>query len=196
MKKKRRKSKAKKSGVPKIVIFLVLAGVGAGLFFLLRHEISGLVKPRAKKPALVEKKTVTLYFSDFDEEFLTGEKIEIPKGKGVEDEARGLLEALIHGPRGQLLPTVPPSAKLLSVHLDKSGTAKVDFDRALSRDHPGGSTAEMMTVYSIVNSLTRNFPEIKRVQFLIEGKGIETIKGHLSLRGPVSPKPDLIKKGK
>ena len=52
----------------------------------------------------------------------------------------------------------------------------------------------MMTVYSVVNSLTLNFPEIKGVQFLVEGKEIETIAGHLSLRQPISSKPDLIKK--
>jgi spore germination protein GerM len=72
--------------------------------------------------------------------------------------------------------------------------AKVNFNPALSKDHPGGSSAEMMTVYSIVNSLSLNFPQIKRVQFLIDGKPIATIVGHLSLERPVSPKPDLIKR--
>jgi spore germination protein GerM len=71
--------------------------------------------------------------------------------------------------------------------------AKVNFSLALSKDHPGGSSAEMMTVYSIVNSLALNFPQIKRVQILIDGKSIETITGHLSLRQPISPKPHLIK---
>jgi hypothetical protein len=52
----------------------------------------------------------------------------------------------------------------------------------------------MMTVYSIVNSLTLNFPQIKRVQILIEGKSIETIAGHLSLKQPISSKADLIKR--
>jgi hypothetical protein len=51
-----------------------------------------------------------------------------------------------------------------------------------------------MTVYSIVNSLSANFPQIKRVQILIDGKTIATIVGHLSLEQPVSPKPDLIKR--
>jgi hypothetical protein len=51
-----------------------------------------------------------------------------------------------------------------------------------------------MTVYSIVNSLALNFPRIKRVQIFIDGKPIETITGHLSLRQPVSAKADLIKR--
>ena len=71
--------------------------------------------------------------------------------------------------------------------------AKVDFNQALSKDHPGGSSAEMMTVYSVVNSLSLNFPQIKRVQILIDGKPVETITGHLSLKQPILPKPDLIR---
>ena len=72
--------------------------------------------------------------------------------------------------------------------------AKVSFSKAFTADHPGGSSAEIMTVYSIVNSLTTNFPQIKRVQILVEGKEIESIAGHLSLMKPISSKPDLIKK--
>jgi spore germination protein GerM len=71
---------------------------------------------------------------------------------------------------------------------------RVNFNSALTKNHPGGSSAELMTVYSIVNTLTLNFPQIKRVQILIDGKPIETIAGHLSLREPLSPKPDLIKR--
>jgi hypothetical protein len=52
----------------------------------------------------------------------------------------------------------------------------------------------MMTIYSIVNSLSLNFPQIKKVQILIDGKPVETITGHLSLKQPVSPKLDLIKR--
>jgi hypothetical protein len=51
-----------------------------------------------------------------------------------------------------------------------------------------------MTVYSVVNSLTTNFPQIKRVQILVEGKEIESIAGHLSLTKPIASKADLIKK--
>jgi spore germination protein GerM len=83
---------------------------------------------------------------------------------------------------------------LLGLELGEDGVAKINFNRALSKDHPGGSSAEMMTLYSIVNSLTLNFSQIKRVQILIEGKAVETIAGHLSLGQPVLPKPDLIRR--
>jgi spore germination protein GerM len=70
--------------------------------------------------------------------------------------------------------------------------AKINFNKALSKNHPGGSSAEIITVYSIVNSLTLNFPQIKKVQILIEGETGKTIAGHLSLDQPISSKPELI----
>ena len=38
--------------------------------------------------------------------------------------------------------------------------------------HPGGSTAELLTVYALVNSLTANLPTIRRVQILIDGQEV------------------------
>jgi len=45
-----------------------------------------------------------------------------------------------------------------------------------------------------VNSLTLNFPQIKRVQILIDGKAAESIAGHISLKQPVSFNPSIVKK--
>jgi spore germination protein GerM len=78
--------------------------------------------------------------------------------------------------------------------MDQNGVAKVNFDQTLSKEHPGGSSAEMLTLYSIVNSLTLNFPQIKRVQILIDGKAAESIAGHISLKQPVSFNPSIVKK--
>jgi spore germination protein GerM len=154
-----------------------------------------LLKPRLEKWSLVEKKKeVLLYFSDSEGEYLIGEKRKILKKNVVKEEAKETIIELIKGPKGKLISTLPPRTKLLTLQINDAGLAKVNFTLALSKDHPGGSSAEMMTVYSIVNSLALNFPQIKRVQILIDGKPIETIAGHLSLRQPISPKSDLIKR--
>jgi len=142
----------------------------------------------------LERKEVLVYFSDPDGEYLIAQKRPILKKNEVKEEARETILELIKGPKGKLIPTLPPRTKLLTLQINDAGVAKVNFNPVLSKDHPGGSSAEMMTVYSIVNSLALNFPQIKRVQILIDGKSIETITGHLSLRQPISPKPDLIKR--
>ena len=189
------RKRKRRGGKGKILFFLILVGAAASIFFLLRQEIFHLAGPwLEKKGVLREKREVTLYFSDPESEYLTGEKRAILKRPDIEEEAEEMIEELIKGPKRKLISTLPPQTKLLSFQLDERGIAKPNFNKILSKSHPGGSSAEMMTVYSVVNSLTFNFPEIKGVQFLVEGKEIETIAGHLSLRQPISSKPDLIKK--
>ena len=190
---KRKTKKKKRTGRT----FLVLILIGFGLFALVhfRQEILEVLRPRVEKRVPPkEMRKITLYFSDEEGEYLIAEKREILKKNVVKEEARETIIELIKGPKGKLVPTLPPRTKLLTLQINDAGVAKVDFTPALSKDHPGGSSAEMMTVYSIVNSLVLNFPPIKQVQILIDGKPIETLTGHLSLRKPVSPKVDLIQR--
>jgi len=151
-------------------------------------------KELEKKTVPQGRKIVTLYFSGEEEEYLAGEKREILNKGDAQEKAKEVIHELIKGPKGKLIRTVPPRTKLLSLRIDEKGLAKVHFDKTLSRDHPGGSSAEIMTVYSIVNSLALNFPQIKEVQILIEGEKGGSIKGHLALDRPILSKTDLIKK--
>lgn len=193
MKAKRKKGTPKKGKGGRILFFLVLIGIG--LILLFHQQIFRSIKPLPKRRSiLAERREVLLYFSDSEGEYLVGEKRKILKRNVAKEEARETVVELIKGPKGKLIPTLPPRTELLTLEISDAGVAKVNFSPALSKDHPGGSSAEMMTVYSIVNSLSLNFPQIKRVQFLIDGKPIATIVGHLSLEQPVSPKPDLIKR--
>jgi len=177
------------------LIFVILIGIMASTLYFLREEISHSVKPWLGEWAFLEKKKqVILYFSDREGAYLIGEKRTISKKEDMKEEAKEMIIELIKGPRGKLIPTLPPHTKLLTLHVSKEGVAKINFNKSLSKDHPGGSSAEMMTVYSIVNSLALNFPQIKQVQILIEGRGVETISGHLSLRHPLRPNPNLIRR--
>ena len=195
MKKRRKKKSRKKGGTWKALLLLIIIGIGISLFYLFHQEIFESVKPWFEKRGILrEKKGILVYFSDGPGEYLIGEKREILKRDDVEEEAAEAIDELIKGPKGKLIPTIPRQTKLLDLELGKEGMAKVNFSKALSKDHPGGSSAEMMTVYSIVNSLALNFSQIKRVQILVEGKEIETITGHLSLRRAILPKRDLIRK--
>jgi spore germination protein GerM len=210
-KKKGQKKSRKKGGAGKALLFLVIIGLGLFLAYQFRKEILESLEPflektpekrlkmRAekgleKKTALQGRKIVTLYFSGEEEEYLTGEKREISNKGDAQEEAKEIIHELIKGPKGKLIRTLPPRTKLLALQIDERGVAKVNFDKTLSRDHPGGSSAEIMTVYSIVNSLALNFPQIKGVQILIEGERGGSITGHLVLDRPISSKADLIKK--
>jgi len=190
---KRKSKKKKRSG--KILFLIILIGIIGSIFYLFRQEIFNSLKPWLEKCEILEKrKEIVLYFSDRNGEYLIGEKREILKKNDVKEEAKETIIELIKGPKGKLTPTLPPKTKLLAIQLNEEGVAKVNFNKSLSKDHPGGSSAEIMTTYSIVNSLTLNFPKIKQVQILVEGKPIETIAGHLSLKQPISSNPSLIKR--
>ena len=193
MKLKRKKKSPKKGRGGRILFFLILIGIG--LILLFHQQIFRSIKPSSERRGIsAERKEVVIYFSDSEGEYLVGEKREISKKNEVKEEAKEAIVELIKGPKSKLIPTLPPRTKLLTLQINDAGLAKVNFSSALSKDHPGGSSAEMMTVYSIVNSLSLNFPQIKRVQILIGGEPAETIRGHLSLEQPISPKPDLIKR--
>jgi spore germination protein GerM len=86
---------------------------------------------------------------------------------------------------------IPKQAKLKSVKV-KGDTAYVDFSQDLVKHFTGGSTGEEMLVGSVVNTLTE-FPEIKKVQILIEGNKVETLGGHVDLTMPIERMSSLVK---
>ena len=109
------------------------------------------------------------------------------------DKYQAAVEALLAGTDDKKLTAVfPKKAKLRKVSVS-GGVAKVDFDKNLISGFVGGSTGEEMLVGSLVNTLTE-FPEIKKVQILVEGKEIDSLSGHLDLSRPVERMPELIKK--
>ena len=81
--------------------------------------------------------------------------------------------------------TLPEGTRLNQVFVSEDGTAYVDFNSALADNHPGGILSEQATVYSIVNSLAFNLPEVERVKILINGIEKETLAGHTLLELPL-----------
>jgi spore germination protein GerM len=86
---------------------------------------------------------------------------------------------------------IPKGTKVLNISV-KNNIAYVDFSDELRKNHPGGSLGEMLTVYSIVDTLTE-FPEIKKVQILISGAVVETLVGHIDLTSPLDRDLSLVK---
>ena len=111
-------------------------------------------------------------------------------------QAKQLLEKLVEGPAQSegLAGTVPEGTRLARFYLDERGTAYLVFNRALTAGHEGGTTGELMTVYSIVNTLCVNFPTVQRVRILIEGADSGatppsrrgTLAGHIDLSRPLT----------
>ena len=139
-----------------------------------------------------EKQKVQLYFSDSNERFLASEVRYIPKRKRINGKAEELVRALVEGPKTDLVKTFPEKTKFQSVKVAKNGTAYVSFSKNLTELHPGGSTSEITTIYSLTNTLILNIPNIKRVKLLIDGKELKTIKGHIDTRHPFTLNRELL----
>jgi spore germination protein GerM len=144
--------------------------------------------PQEKNPS--GKINAVLYFATEDEDKLAREDRIIEAIEG--DISKLILEELIKGPHSPALNrTVPAGVKVLGVSVN-GGIASIDFSEEIRSGHWGGSTGEILTVYSIVNTLAE-LPEIEMARFLIEGEEIETLAGHLDLSEPVYPDEGLIK---
>ena len=126
---------------------------------------------------------------------LIGESHEIFNTIAPGDRAKQILADLITGPTGKTgLRALPSGTELRQVYVLENGTAYVDFSSELKRGLRGGSSEELYTVYSIVNSVALNIPEIRRVGLLVDGQPIDTLNGHLDLRRPLPPDLSVIRR--
>lgn len=144
--------------------------------------------PVEDKVAAGERTEVVLYFAGADG-CLVPVKREVPKVPGI---ARKAIEELCLGPDSEgLLATIPQGTQLLDINIHDN-LCTVDFSEELAKNHPGGSSGELLTVYSIVNTLTQ-FPTVEKVIIRIGGENVQTLAGHLDLSIPLERNSDILK---
>ena len=179
-------------------VFLLSAIVVVSVLFLAIFFITlfdYIYPPAAGKQTAGKKRDrqeVTLFFSDANERFLVQEKRFIPKEKDPEAQATEMIRALIAGSKTGLVNTFPEKTELEGVKREGEDGLSVNFRESLAANHPGGSTAEMATIYSLTNTLTFNLPAIKKIRILIGGKERESLKGHIGLHNPFMMNRELI----
>jgi len=128
------------------------------------------------------KQVVHLYFGDARERHLVAEQRVVEQFDDDVALSRRLIELLIQGPSQGGSRTLPPDAKLLALHITGAGTAFLDFDAESFAAHPGGAAAELLSIYSIVNTLVLNVDSVRSVRFLIGGREAATLVGHADLQ--------------
>ncbi len=182
---------------------IVVLAIAAGwvLFFGLPRWYAARTAPPAAAvngaatgaaPAVaVRKITATLFYVAPDGMALAPAQREVPFGATVAEQARALLEAQLAA-APPLVSAVPAGVTLRDVFVTERGDAFVDLSADVTAKHPGGSLAELLTVYTIVNALTVNLPAIVRVQILVDGKEVDTLAGHVDLRHPLAKSLDWI----
>ncbi len=141
----------------------------------------------AQDAAPFAKTSVRLYFPSAAGDTLAVETREIVDTKRPAERGAQIVAALLDGPKTDgALAAVPEGTTLRRLWVENDGNAYVDFSEELASGAAGGSADEILTVYAIVDSLTANVPEIRRVGILVAGRERETL-AHLDLRRPLPP---------
>ncbi len=149
---------------------------------------------RKDEEETIQKKKILLFFPSEEDSLLHGEEREIISSSLLIEEARQVVEELLKGSNEGYISPFPPETKLRELFLTEEGVAYVDFSRDIQEKHISGSSAELATIYSIVNSLVYNFKPIKKVFILVEGREKETLGGHINLSQAFKPEFDLVAK--
>ena len=96
-----------------------------------------------------------------------------------------VLNELLNGPVGEFEETVPEGTAVDAVRIE-GNQATIEFNRTFSEEMLPGSSAEMLAVYSVVNTVAVNFPQIQKVKINVDGNA-GVILRHLDLSDPLSP---------
>ena len=189
------------AAVVAIAVAAVLFGVGlmTGLSQLLSRPAPGPVvaeavptPPPAPAP-VVPKIKATLYFMSEDGLHLVPTEREVPLAEGAVAQARSIVESQLSADApAPLISTIPKGTLLRGIFVSDRHEVFVDLDPAIRKSHPGGTLQELMTVYTIVNCVLTNLPDLQEVQILIGGQEADTLAGHVDLRRPLRKNDSLI----
>lgn len=163
--------------------------------------VAGCDKEKAKDAAKVPitqtqtvKQSFVVYRAAAD-----GSETLLPEQFTIADNGKSAMENALHSlvavkpGDAKFSDVIPIGTRVLGLKV-QDGTAFADFSKEIVRKGRG-SYEEMMICYAIVNTLTE-FPEVKRVQILVEGKKVFSLGGHMDLEDPLSRNETFLPKKK
>ncbi len=139
-----------------------------------------------------EPVTIILFFPSEHDGMLHREEREIIPESSIAQQAKRIILELLNGSQRGYLSPIPPETRLRELYITKEGVAYVDFSREIMEKHLSGSSAEINTIFSIVNSLAYNLKSVKKVFILIDGGEKKTLGGHIDLSNPFQPIYDIV----
>lgn len=173
----------KRINVNLMIPFLVLALV-FGTMLWQKYQESREVPAASQVQPAVGKRTAVLFFVA-DGTRLAREARELDPCEDSAACLNDVLGELLNGPVGEFDEPLPEGTVINSVRVDND-LAVVDLNDIFVNALPSGSSAEMLAVYSIVNTVAVNFPQIARVKLTVEGADRAKLH-HLDLSDPLPP---------
>lgn len=121
----------------------------------------------------------TLYFADEERQKLLAEQRELELSM-TDTLPMAVMQALIEGPaKEDHRPLMPNGTRVNDISVE-DGICYVDLSSEFQINHEGTEILEMLTIYSVVDSLS-NVNGIEAVQILIDGQRVDTFKGYIAL---------------
>jgi hypothetical protein len=175
------------------LVLIAAWGLTRGLEVLMRPPAATRA-PAAEpeQPSTVPHITATLFYASEDGRLLVPVRREVPLAEGPVEQGRQIMIAQLEPATAPLVSAIPAGTVLRAFYVTERGDAFVDLSAEASTMHPGGSAAELLTVYTIVNAVTANLPAIMRVQILLDGKEVDTLAGHMDLRRPLQRNDSIV----
>ena len=173
----------KRINISLLIPFLVMALV-FGLLIRQKYQASREVPPQPHLQQPSGVRTAVLFFVA-DGTRLGREARELEPCGETTACVKSLLDELSSGPVGDMDAALPEGAAFNSVRIE-GDTAVIDLNKNFADDLLSGSSAEMLAVYSIVDTVCANFPQIAKVKLTIEGAGDARLR-HLDLAEPLTP---------
>lgn len=159
-------------------------------------EDAALAEPAApvSEPATdpARRISVRLYFEAADRDGLLPEERDIAFSQDLAQQIRTVVEELAKGPTSGLVATLPAGTRVLEVFVQAQGIACVSLSGEVASGLPGGSRVELLTVYSIVNTIVTNFPAVSRVQLIVNDQLTSTLAGHVDVSRALPPDMTLV----
>src|SRR6202048_1850270 len=151
------------------------------------------LSPNLNKENTVAMRTVSLYYESPDL-LLAPERRDLPLPENPAGALDLVMRELVKGSANTAVPRLLPADTIIrGVYLLPDGTAFVDLGGpTLTQGWATGSHQELMAVYSVVHTVTANFPEAKKVRMLVNGEPAETLGGHVSLARSFAPQPSIV----
>ncbi len=136
---------------------------------------------------------VDLYFPG-DGTRLYAEKREVPEESEPDKRLDRLLQELKAGPESvELYSPLPEEISVGWVHINSASVAYIDLVLVGEAARLAwGSGYEMLSIYSIVNTVLLNIPEISSVILLSNGQQRPTFAGHIDTSRPLAINRDLL----
>lgn len=183
------KKKKQENDFPWSLIVSALVTFVAGIIIMYLYGEDLL--PKTLPSSVRNTSTVKIYFSDETGKSITPERHIIDRGT-LTEQVEMAINNLITGPDDEdLTGTIPEGTKLLGVKI-KNDTAFINLSGELISSHSGGSSGELQTIYSIVNTITVSFSAINFVQILVDGDVKDTLAGHILINIPLQKNTSLV----